>query len=104
MPMKRMAILAAVAATVPIFAARAQTILAPLPSGRAATEYYTNLPQADPGDDPANWSARQNVLDSRRYEQLVRTNPSFRAARIRQSSVKNEGVAVFRRFWLPAAR
>ena len=85
MPTKRTAFLiAAAAATVPIFTIHAQTILVPLPSGRAPTEYYTNMPQADPGDYPANWSPQQNVIDSHRYEQLVRTNPAFRAARIRK--------------------
>ncbi|HWB48092.1 MAG TPA: hypothetical protein VG651_03205 [Stellaceae bacterium] len=52
------------------------------PPGRV--DIYTDMPQADPGDDPANWSARRNVAESRRYEQLTRTNPAFRASRIRQ--------------------
>jgi hypothetical protein len=47
-------------------------------------EIYTTMPLADPGDDPANWSARQNVVDSDRYERLVHTNPAFRAARIQK--------------------
>jgi ABC-type transport system substrate-binding protein len=71
-----------VAAVIP--AGYAQTMMVPLPSGRAPTEFYTNVPQTDPGDNPANWSARQNVADSHRYEWLVRTNAAFRAARIRK--------------------
>lgn len=47
-------------------------------------EIYTDMPQVDPGDMPGNWSARQNVVDSDRYERLVHTNPAFRAARIRK--------------------
>ena len=86
MLMKRMAFLIAAAATAtpPILTVHAQTMRVPLPSGRALTEYYTTMPQADPGDYPANWSPRQNVIDSHRYEQLVRTKPAFRAARIRK--------------------
>jgi hypothetical protein len=45
-------------------------------------DYYADEPKAEPGD--FNWSARQNVADSQRYETLLRTNPSFRAARVRQ--------------------
>jgi hypothetical protein len=75
---------AALIAAAAIPAAHAQTMMVPLPTGRAPTEFYTNMPQADPGDDPANWSARQNVVDSHRYEQLVRTNAAFRAVRIRK--------------------
>jgi hypothetical protein len=45
---------------------------------------YSDSPKADPGDDPANWSARRNVVESQRYEQLLRTNPAFLRARIRK--------------------
>jgi hypothetical protein len=45
-------------------------------------EIYTDMPKADPGDDPANWSARRNVVESDRYERLLRTNPAFLRARI----------------------
>jgi ABC-type transport system substrate-binding protein len=50
----------------------------------ARVEVYTNMPQVDPGDNPANWSARQNVVESNRYERLTHTSPGFRAARIRK--------------------
>jgi hypothetical protein len=46
--------------------------------------HYYGTPKYEPGDDPANWSARQNVVDSERYDALTRTNPAFRAARIRK--------------------
>ena len=86
MLMKRIAFLmaAATTATAPILTVHAQTMVMPLPNGRAPTEYYADMPQPDPGDFPANWSPRQNVIDSYRYEQLVRTNPAFRAARVRK--------------------
>src|SRR5262249_29544066 len=31
-----------------------------------------------------SWSAQQNVIDSERYEQLLRTNPAFRRARMQK--------------------
>jgi hypothetical protein len=86
MPMKRMAsLMAAVAITAAaiIPAAHAQ-IMVPPPVVAAPVELYTNAPQVDPGDDPTAWSPYRNVVESNRYEQLVRTNPAFRAARIRQ--------------------
>ena len=86
MSLKRMACRATAAALITIATtpmALAQ-ITVPLPSGSAPVELYTTTPQADPGDDPANWSSRQNVVDSYRYEQLVRINPAFRAARVRK--------------------
>jgi hypothetical protein len=58
--------------------------MGPLPYPLERVDIYSGMPLADPGDDPANWSARQNVVDSDRYERLVRTNPAFRAARIRK--------------------
>lgn len=72
-------------------AAQAQTIaapgprvMAPMPAPQPPDEvdFYSDTPKADPGD--SNWSARQNVADSDRYESLVHTNPSFRAARIQK--------------------
>ena len=86
MPMKRLAYMAASAALITVAMipmARAQ-IAVPLPSGRAPIEFYTTMLQVDPGDDPANWSPWQNVVDSYRYEQLVRDNPAFRAERVRK--------------------
>ncbi|HVH81585.1 MAG TPA: hypothetical protein VM782_19450 [Stellaceae bacterium] len=61
--------------------ARAQ--IAP-PPDRVEVYHYYGTPKADPGDDPANWSARQNVVESDRYEWLTHSNPAFRAARIRR--------------------
>jgi ABC-type transport system substrate-binding protein len=64
-------------------AAHAQ-MMAPMQPPPDRVDIYSNTPKAEPGDNPANWSARQNVADSDRYENLVRTNPAFRAARIRK--------------------
>jgi len=64
-------------------AAHAQ-MMAPMQPPPDRVDYYSGAPMADPGDNPANWSARQNVIESHRYEQLVHTNPAFRQARIQK--------------------
>jgi hypothetical protein len=45
------------------------------------TEVITNGPQGSP---PANWSARQNVVESQRYDRMLETNRGFRQARMRK--------------------
>jgi hypothetical protein len=40
-------------------------------------------PIVSQGDVSETWDARQNVIDSKRYEQLLRTNPAFRRERMR---------------------
>ena len=59
-------------------------IIAPMQQPPDEVDFYSDEPKAEPGDDPANWSAHQNVVDSRRYEQFVQTNPAFRQARIKK--------------------
>jgi hypothetical protein len=49
------------------------------PSG--GTEVITNGPQ---GSSPPNWSARQNVVESQRYDRLLESNRAFRGARMRR--------------------
>jgi hypothetical protein len=44
----------------------------------------TNGPQTDPGDVSPSWSARQNVIESQRYERLLQTSPAFRQARMQK--------------------
>src|SRR5580658_3508946 len=69
--------------------------LAMVPAARAQMgpppvriDLYSDMPQAEPGDDPANWSARQNVAESQRYEQLLHTNvhPALRYGASRRRS------------------
>lgn len=72
-------------------------MIAPPQQAPAEVEYYSDSPKVEPGDNPANWSARQNVAESRRYEQLVHTNPAFRAARIRKECGGFSGSAEFER-------
>jgi hypothetical protein len=45
------------------------------------TQAVTNGPQ---GSTPPNWSARQNVIQSQRYDRLLETNRGFRQARMRK--------------------
>jgi hypothetical protein len=45
------------------------------------TEVVTNGPQGSP---PPNWSARQNVTQSARYDRLLESNRGFRQARMRK--------------------
>jgi hypothetical protein len=45
-------------------------------------EVVTNGPQTDPGDVSPRWSARQNVIDSERYDRLLQTSRGFRQARM----------------------
>jgi len=39
-------------------------------------------PIANPGDVSETWDTRRNIIDSKQYEQLLRTNPAFRKARM----------------------
>jgi hypothetical protein len=48
----------------------------------APTEMVSNGPQASPGD--TNWSARRDVIQSRRYDRLLETNLAFRRFRERK--------------------
>jgi hypothetical protein len=82
---QKLAGLMAVSATIALISAMpvAQAQIAPSPD-RVQVYSYSDAPVVSPGDNPANWSARQNVAESQRYEQLTHTNPAFRAARIRK--------------------
>ena len=56
----------------------------PSSAGMGGTEVVTNGPQASPGDNSGDWSARQNVVQSQRYDRLLETNRAFREARMRR--------------------
>lgn len=43
-----------------------------------------HAPITSPGDTSESWSSRQNVIESKQYEQLLRTNPAFRRARMQK--------------------
>ena len=54
------------------------------PPGSSGTQVVTNGPQPSPGDRSSSWSARQNVIESQRYDRLLETNRGFRQARMRK--------------------
>jgi hypothetical protein len=65
--------------------------IATMPAGHAqmmgntgGSEVVTNGPQTSPGDTSGSWSARQNVIQSERYDRLLETNRGFREARMRR--------------------
>ena len=62
--------------------------IATVPASHAATQRHTvtvkHAPVVSPGDVSASWSPQQNVIESRQYEHLLRTNPAFRQARMRK--------------------
>ena len=62
--------------------------IATVPASHAAAQGHTltvkHSPIANPGDASEPWSARQNVIQSKQYEQLLRTNPAFRKARMQK--------------------
>jgi hypothetical protein len=85
MPKQKLARLMVVSAAIALISAMpvARAQIAP-PPDRVEIYSYSDAPVVSPGDNPANWSARRNVAESERYEQLTHTNPTFRAARIRK--------------------
>jgi hypothetical protein len=66
-------------------AAGCLTMAANIPAVQAQSsppdQLITNGPQGSP---PADWSARQNVRQSERYQRLVDTNRAFRQTRMRK--------------------
>ena len=52
------------------------------PAGTGGTVVVTNGPQTNEGDMSPLWSARQNVIQSERYDRLLETNRGFRQARM----------------------
>jgi hypothetical protein len=71
-----------------VFAAACLMTVSALPAAHAqmagGTQVITNGPQTDPGDVSPSWSARQNVIDSQRYDRLLQTSRGFREARMRR--------------------
>ena len=73
------------------FAAAFLMTASALPAAHAQTtagrEVVTNGPQTDPGDMSPSWSARQNVIESQRYDRLLQTSRGFREARMREECI-----------------
>jgi hypothetical protein len=59
-----------------------------VPASYAATQRHTvtvkHAPITSPGDVSESSSPQQNIIESKQYEHLLRTNPAFRQARIRR--------------------
>ena len=70
------------------FAAACLITVSAMPAAHAQTaggpQLVTNGPQTDPGDVSPSWSARQNVIESHRYDRLVQASPAFRQARMQK--------------------
>jgi hypothetical protein len=62
--------------------------IAMVPARHAVAQGHTvtvkHAPITNPGDVSGSWSAQQNVIESKQYEQLLRTNPAFRRARMQK--------------------
>ena len=62
--------------------------IAMVPASDAAAQGQTvtvkHRPITNPGDVSEPQSARQNVIESKQYEQLLRTNPAFRQTRMKK--------------------
>jgi hypothetical protein len=62
--------------------------IATTPAAHAQTTRPTvvvkHAPIVNEGDVSDSRSARQNVIESKQYEQALRTNPAFRQARMRR--------------------
>ena len=62
--------------------------MAAAPVAHAQAQRHTvtvkHAPIVNPGDVSESRSAQQNVLESKQYEQLLRTNPGFRQARMKK--------------------
>ena len=75
-------------ATTLAMAALGLAAIATISAGHAATHRHTvtvkHAPIVSSGDVSGSWSAQQNVIESKQYEQLLRTNPAFRQARMKR--------------------
>jgi hypothetical protein len=52
--------------------------------GQRRTVTVKHAPVTNPGDVSETWDARRNIIESKQYEQLLRTNPAFRRARMQK--------------------
>lgn len=61
-----------------------QGSMAPSSAGVSGDQLVTNGPQSTGVERSGDWSARQNVIQSRHYTRMLETSPSFRHARMRK--------------------
>lgn len=60
------------------------TVSASNAAAQGQTVTVKHAPITSPGDVSGSSSAQQNVIESKQYEQLLRTNPAFRKARMQK--------------------
>jgi len=65
------------------FALLVTIAIAPTVYAQQARIVVKHRPIVSQGDVSESWDARQNVIDSKRYEHLLATNPAFRRERMR---------------------
>jgi ABC-type transport system substrate-binding protein len=69
------------------FAGACLTAAATIPAAHAqyapSVQVITNGPQSSGVEQSGNWSPQRNIVESERYSRLLRTNPQFRAQRMR---------------------
>jgi hypothetical protein len=66
----------------------------PMAFAQSAPQLVTNGPQFSSGDEPGNGSGRRNVIESERYERVLRANTGFREQRMRKEcgSIDDRGL------------
>jgi|SRR5262249_27758694 len=71
-----------------LVAAACLAIMVAIPAARAQAQRQTvavkHAPISSPGDVSESWSPQQNIIESKQYEHLLRTNPAFRKARMQK--------------------
>jgi hypothetical protein len=67
-----------------VFLVACLAMLATTPAMARQTVVVKHPPIANQGDTSSSWSARQNVIESKQYDQLLKTNRAFREARKRK--------------------
>jgi hypothetical protein len=71
-------------ATAAVWLAAIVTTSVACPQTMRPTVVVKHRPIVSQGDVSDSRSARQNVIESKQYEQALRTNPAFRQARMRR--------------------
>jgi hypothetical protein len=67
-----------------VFVVVSLATLATTPAMARQTVVVKHPPVVSQGDTSSSWSARQNVIQSKQYDQLLKTNRAFREARKRK--------------------
>ena len=71
-------------ATSLVFLVAGLATIATTPTMARQTVVVKHPPIVGEGDVSPSWSARQNVIESKQYDRLLKTNSAFRQARMRK--------------------